>query len=283
MINKVVISTDCVCDLPQKLVDRYSIPLMYYYVQLGEARFQDINEINSDSVLEYLSKGEKEVNTTCASVEEYRAFFKKISENDRKTVIHITIADHVSMGYQYATEAAESFANVQVIDSGKISGAMGLFVLVAADLAQKGATKDIILQRLRGLGEQINCSFTMSSAQCREYNKKLNKVLIGVMEILSIHPIITLKNSGFSLAGLCFGSKERRAVRYINRRLRNKDKISDEVLFLVFAGCDYEVRMRIEEEARKLVDWKNVYVLRASATISCNSGAGTFGMAFLNK
>ena len=58
MVNKVVVSTDCVCDLPQELVDKYSIPIMYYYMQVGEARFQDINEINSDSVLEYLLRGD---------------------------------------------------------------------------------------------------------------------------------------------------------------------------------------------------------------------------------
>lgn len=283
MVNKVVVSTDCVCDLPQELVDKYSIPIMYYYIQVGDARFQDINEINSDCVLEYLLGGTKEISTTCASVEEYVEFFQKISENDRKTVIHISIADHVSMGYTYASEAAKAFANVLVVDSGKLSGAMGLFVLVAADLAQKGATKDIILQKLQGLGERINCSFMMRSAQCREYNQKLNKVLIGLLETMSLHPIITMKNSNFSFAGLCFGNKYRRTVRYINRRLRNKEKISDEVLFIMLAGCDYDVRKRIEEEVKKQVDWKHVYVLRASATISCNSGAGTFGLAFFNK
>ena len=283
MVNKVVVSTDCVCDLPQELVDKYSIPIMYYYVQMGEARFQDTNEINSDSVLEYLSQGDKEVSTTCASVEEYSGFFEKISENDRKTVIHITIANHVSMGYKSASEAAEGFANVLVIDSGKLSGGMGLFVLVAADLAQKGATKDIILQRLQGLGDQINCSFMMRSTQCREYNKKLNRVLTGLMETLSLHPVITMKNSDFALAGLCYGKIYRRTCRYITRRLRNKDKISDEILFIVLAGCDYDVRKKVVEEARKQIDWKHVYVLKASATISCNSGAGTFGMAFFNK
>jgi fatty acid-binding protein DegV len=123
----------------------------------------------------------------------------------------------------------------------------------------------------------------MRSAQCREYNQKLNKVLIGLLETMSLHPIITLKNSNFSLAGLCFGNKYRRAVRYIDRQLRNKDKISGEVLFIVLAGCEYDVRKRIEEEARKQMPWKHVYVLRASATISCNSGAGTFGMAYFNK
>jgi fatty acid-binding protein DegV len=106
---------------------------------------------------------------------------------------------------------------------------------------------------------------------------------IGLMEALAFHPVFTMKNSDFSLAGFCFGNKYRRAVRYINKQFRNKDKISDEVLFIVLAGCDYDMRRQIEDEVKKLIDWKHIYVLRASATIFCNSGAGTFGMAFFNK
>ena len=51
----------------------------------------------------------------------------------------------------------------------------------------------------------------------------------------------------------------------------------------VLAGCDYDMRKQIMEEVKKHIAWKHIYVLRVSATISCNSGAGTFGMAFFNK
>lgn len=283
MINKVVISTDCVCDLPQELVEKYSIPIMYYYMQVGDARFQDINEINSDSILEYFVHGEKEIRTACATMQEYHQFFKRVSENDTKAVIHISMAEHVSDGYMNATYAAKDFDNVSVVDSGKVSGAMGMFVLVAADMAQKGATRDIILQKLQGLGEKISCNFIPNSFHCMKPNNKVDKALIRLLEGTSLQPIMTMKNSRFSFAGISCGNKWQKIDQFINKCFRNKDRMSDEVVFIVLAGCEYDVRHQVVEAVKKQMEWKHMYVLRASATVCSNCGAGTFGVAYFNK
>lgn len=283
MVNKVIVSTDCVCDLPPQFIDKYSIPIMCYYMKVGTARFQDISEINSDSILEYMEQDHKMLATMSASVEEYTEFFNDITEDGKNSVIHITIAKHLSNGYRNAVEAAKSFSGVHVVDSGKVSGAMGMFVLVAADLARKGATKDIILQRLETIREKINCSFVMRSSKYLVYNKRLRGILLQRLEIFSLHPVIVLRNSALVMGGLCWGNDYQYAKEYIRKRLSDVSKISDEVLFVVTAGCDYEMQQYIVAEAKKKVEWKHIYVMRASATISCNSGPGTFGLVFFNK
>lgn len=283
MINRVIISTDCVCDLPANLIEKYSIPIMYYYMQVGEARFQDITEINSDSILEYMEQDNRMIATMSATVQEYRSFFEQIAEGDKENVIHISLAKRLSNGYQNASEAAKDFPTVCVVDSGKVSGAMGLMVLIAADLARKGATKDIILQKLDQVKDKINCSFIMRSTKYLVYNHRWRVFFAGCMESMAIHPIISVRNSALGIGGFCFGNDYQYARDYINLRLRNKDKISNEVLFIVIAGCDYDMQKYILEEAGKHMDWRHIYVLKASATISCNSGSGTFSLAFLNK
>ncbi len=283
MVSRVIISTDCVCDLPQNLVDKYSIPIMCYYMQVGSARFQDITEINSDSILEYMAQDDTMLATMSASVEEYGKFFQEISGNGKHSVIHISVAKHISNGYRNAMEAAKNFPCVQVVDSGKVSGGMGLFVLVAADLAKKGATKDIILQKLESVRERINCSFVVRSLKFLMYNRRMRGIGVNRLEALSLHPMVTLHNSAFTHSGFCFGNEYQYARSYINKRLSNVNKISDEVLFIVIAGCDYDLQQFIVTEVRKKVEWKHIYVVKASATISCNSGPGTFSLAYFNK
>ena len=75
-MNKIVVSTDCICDLPLKLIEKYSIPMMYYYVTVDKFRFRDIKEIDSTSVLEYL-EDDKRATSNSASEEEYKTFFKE--------------------------------------------------------------------------------------------------------------------------------------------------------------------------------------------------------------
>ena len=58
-------------------------------------------------------------------VVDYERFFaEKLTE--AQYVIHITMSKNVSQGYQNALEAAKSFENVTVVDSGHLSSGMGL-------------------------------------------------------------------------------------------------------------------------------------------------------------
>lgn len=283
MVSKVVISTDCVCDLPEKLVEKFNIWMMYYYMQVGEVRFRDIDEIDSDGILDYMSEGKYEIRSFCANVEEYRSFFDKVSGGGKKTVIHIAIAKEISNGFQNAVDAAKYFPDIHVIDSGMVSSAMGALVLVAADMGQKGATKDIILKRLEAVKSKINCRFVMHSAQGLGRSKRTSKAWRKICHLFSLHPYIGMKNSAFSLLGFCMGNHEKCISKYINKCLGDEEKVSDEVLFVLTAGCDYEVEKYILEEVKKRINWKNIYVVKPSATISCNSGSGTFGLAFFYK
>ncbi len=282
-MNRVIVSTDCVCDLPKKLIDKYSIPVMYYYMQMENARFQDINEINSDSILEYIEKDKKMAASMNASAEEYKDFFLKQTEGGKRKLIHISLAKNTGGGFDAATQAAKDIDNVYVVDSGKLSGGMGLLVLVAADLARKGATAEIILQEIERVREKVDCTFTVKSTQCLAYNKRFNQKLSNLLDSLSIHPIITMKNSKMVLGGVCFGNMRQYVRGYIQKTLSKKESISDDVVIIITAGCPYEMQQMILEEAQKHIQWKHIFVESASATVSCNCGSGSFGLLFFRK
>ena len=55
MANRVLISVDCVCDLPRKMWEDLELSVMYFYVKTEEGRFQDIIEVNAENMVEYLA------------------------------------------------------------------------------------------------------------------------------------------------------------------------------------------------------------------------------------
>ena len=95
--DRVLVSTDCVCDLTKELKERYQIPVMHYYVKTEEARFQDTKEMTSDDLIEYIEKDGKEAYSSCAPVEEYREFF----ENLRKKQRHMYRKEYYKMKMGY--------------------------------------------------------------------------------------------------------------------------------------------------------------------------------------
>lgn len=280
-MNKIVVSTDCICDLPLKLIEKYSIPVMYYYINIDKFRFRDIKEIDSNSVLEYLEDN-KRATSMSAPEKEYRTFFEE-NTKDGNILIHITSSKQISDGYKNAFEASKDMDNIFVVDSCKISGAMGILVVTAADLAKKGATVEIILKELEKVREKIECSFILRSADCLTYNSRLDHRVSDLLNTLSIHPVMSVKNRKLTFEKFILGNEKLYIRSYIRDVLYHSSDIDDSMLIVNTVGFSYEMQQFIVSETKKYVDFKHIYVEKASATISCNCGAGTFGLLFMRK
>lgn len=280
-MTKIVVSTDCVCDLPLKLIEKYSIPVMYYYITIDNFRFRDIKEIDSNSVLEYLEDN-KRATSMSAPEEEYKTFFEE-NTKEGNILIHITSSKQISEGYKNAFEASKDMENVFVVDSCKISGAMGFLVITAADLAKKGATVEIILKELEKVREKIECSFVLKSADCLTYNSRLDHRISDLLNTLSMHPVMSVRNRKLTFEKFILGNEKLYIRSYIRDVLYHPSDIDDNLLIINTVGFSYEMQQFIVSETKKYVDFKHIYVEKASATISCNCGSGTFGLLFMRK
>lgn len=278
----VLVSTDCVCDLTKELQELYQIPMMYYYIRTKEARFQDTKEITSDELIEYIEGDRQRASSKSASVEEYEQYFESIGKKAEGAIVHICMAQYVSEAYENASKAAEKFKEVYVVDSGHLSGGMGIMVLAAADMAKRGACVELILEELDNLKEKVSTSFIVNSTECLYRGGKISEKVHSFCKLFSLHPILQLCESRMIPVGVCIGSQQRFARAYIRRTLRKKNIVKD-IVFLITAGCSYEFQEFLKEEIKKWVHWDVIIVNQASATISCNCGSGAFGVLFLTS
>lgn len=278
-----IITTDCVCDLPSELIEKYKIPMMYYYITTEAARFQDTYEMTSGDLIEYIEKDGKRAHSSCSSKEEYLQFFTELRASTDKPIIHICMARGVSSAFEFATKAAEGIEQVYVVDSGHLSGGMGIMVLTAAEMSERGAVCEVILAELEKIKAQISTSFIVNSTECLALNGKMDEKLAKFCDFFRLHPILALKDSEMKVAGVGFGNMQRYARYYIRKTLRKRDKIVTDIGFLITAGCSYEFQEFLKEEMSQKADWQKIIVNAASATISCNCGSGAFGILFMEK
>jgi hypothetical protein len=68
--------------------------------------------------------------------------------------------------------------------------------------------------------------------------------------------------------------------RLIRWHLRHKGKISTDIIYITHAGCTVEQLELIRHEILRCIPFEKVIVQRPSVSIACNSGIGTFGMAY---
>ena len=279
--RSILITTDSVCDLPAALKEEFSISVCPYYICTEEGRFLDEQEMRADELLVHIAGGRK-AHSQPPDVEDYERFFAgKLTE--AQNVIHISMAKHVSEGYQNALEAAKSFENVTVVDSGHLSSSMGLAVLCAAYLAEHHAAKADILESVKRMEHYISSAFIINSADRMCQSGRLSKRIQILCDALLLHPVLELRRSRMVVGRMEIGSFSHVAKKYVRRALQDTRNIDRSILFITYSGMEEKKLEYIQSLVEQYCPFERVYLQKASSAIASNSGPGSFGLLFLKK
>lgn len=283
MSNKVLISADCVCDIPLKMAEELNVFLMYYYIVTEEGRFRDKSEIRTDQVLEYIEIDQKRAYSEAAETEDYREYFEKLRKKTDNPIIHLCMSSRMSRAYERAAKAADSFEDVYVIDSMQASGGMGHLVFQAAEMAKAGACAEMILEMLEKSKQKVQTTVVIDSTDGVFRSGSITKTPHMLCKYLNLHPMVRIKDGKMTVFGLCYGNPQRYAKRYLKRIFRKPQEIDKEFVLLMYTSCSDELLQGIEAEMRKRVGFKRILVAPAYATVSCDLGSGCFGVIYIEK
>lgn len=279
--RSLMITTDSVCDLPESLRKEFEISVCPYYVCTEEGRFLDELELGADELLEHISAG-KVGFSQAPTVEDYERFFaERLTE--AQNVIHITMAKYVSQGYDNALEAAKSFENVTVLDSGHLSSSMGLAVLYAASMAENHIPKTEIVKTVKKLRRYISSAFIIDSTHMMCHSGRIPKRIQILCDTLLLHPIIVLKKSRMVVGSMEMGGFTHVAKRYVRKIFLDARNVDRRILFITYAGMDEKMLQYLQDLVRQYCPFERVYLQKASSAIASNCGPGSFGLLFLKK
>ena len=279
--RSVLVTTDSVCDLPEELLQMFGISVCPYYVCTEAGRFLDGQELMPDELQAHIAQGKKGTSQP-PDVEDYERFFaEKLTE--AQNVIHITMARHVSDGYQNALEAAKSFENVTVLDSGHLSSGMGLAVLRAAHLAEHHAGKAEIVEAVKRVGRYISTSYLLNTTHMMRQTGHLSRRIQILCDALLLHPVLVLKKSRMVVGSMEIGGFARTAKKYVRKMLQDSRSIDRRVLILTYSGLDEQKLQYIQSLVQQYCPFERVYLQKASAAVTSNCGPESFGLLFMRK
>lgn len=276
-----MVTTDSVCDLPEALRKEYGISVCPYYVHTNHGRFLDEIEITADELLMHVEEG-ADGSSQAPDVEDYERFFGKCL-SEAQNIIHITMAKNVGKGYYNALEAAKSFENVTVVDSGHLSSSLGLAVLHAVYMAENRVPKAEIVKSVKKLRRFISSAFVIDSTHMMCQAGQISKRIQVLCDSLLLHPVIVLRKSKMVVGAMEMGDFTRVARSYIKKVLRDPKNIDRRILFITYAGMDEKRLQYIQYYVRQHCPFDRVYLQKASSAIACNCGPGAFGLLFMKK
>ena len=276
-----MITTDSVCDLPESLKKEFGIYVCPYYIRTEQGRFLDNSELLADEMLAHMAMGKSGFSQP-PDMEDYERFFaQRLTE--AQNVIHITMAKHVSTGYHNAVEAAKSFENVAVVDSGHLSSSMGLSVLYAAYMAKNHASREDIIETVKRLRRYISSAFIIDNTEAMCRAGQISRKIQTMCDALLLHPVIMLRKSRMTVSSMELGSFQHVIKGYVRKVLKNARNIDRRILFITYAGMDEKSLEYIQELVRQYCPFERVYLQKASSAIASNCGPGSFGLLFMKK
>ena len=204
----VKIISDSTCDLSPELIARYDIDIIPLHIILGEADYLDGQGVTPDDIYRWSDENRTSPKTAALALEDAVATLTPYVDAGRE-VMCFTISSSMSSTYNVLCMAAEQTnpALVQVIDSKNLSTGVGLQVIAAAEMAQKGSSAEEIVTNIKANRELVRASFVVDTltylhrgGRCSSVAALMGGALGSAAALLCMDPVIAVLQSAFKLS-----------------------------------------------------------------------------------
>lgn len=280
----VIVTSDSSCDLSQEQKNKFNIPTLPLYVNLGGVEHRDGVDVTPQDIFEFFKANKKCPKTSAISRENYTEFFKSVLDKNPGTeIVHIGLSSGLSTSYNNSVEASKEFGGkVHVVDGKNLSTGTGLLVLYAAELAKKGLGSEEIVKRVEKRVPFVQASFIIQEIEYLYRGGRCSAMAMLGANLLKIKPRIQVVNGVMINNGKPRGKILPVLKDYVDNVLKEYDNPDKRRCFVTHSCIEPE----IAEEIRKYVEDKHIFsevcVTKASSVITSHCGKGTLGLLYIN-
>ena len=286
MSNKVIITADITCDLNKKLEEKYDVKVMPLHIVIGGKTYEDWVDITPEELYKVFYDTKELPHTTAVSVGEYIDFFRP-SVDEGCDVVHLSLGSKLSVTHQSSVLAAEEFPErVYSIDTCNLSSGSGLLVIKACEMRDQGMSAKEIYDAVSAMVTKSHASFVLDRLDFMHAGGRCSAIAMLGANMLSLKPSIEVQNYNGGAMGVgkkYRGKYDKVLLQYMEDTLAKYDDIDTDRVFITHAGADKAYVSAVEKAVKAKKMFKEVYVTRASCTISSHCGPNTLGVLFMTK
>lgn len=231
-MEKIKIITDSTADLSQELYDKYDIEVLPLLINFGDESYLDGVEINPEEVFRRIEKDDILPTTAQVIPTRFEEVYKKYLDEGYK-IISIHMSSAMSGTYQSACIAKNSLESddIVVIDSQNVTSALGILVLKAAELREKGLALHEIEQQIINSIDKVECSIVFESLEYLVRGGRISKTAGVLGGMLGIKVILEIKDGLMSVKDKIRGNKK--AIKRVISDLESADLDTDLPVLLI--------------------------------------------------
>lgn len=274
------ITCDSSADLNMDMYKKYDIPVIPFQILAGEKEYKDF-DLSNEELFKIVNETGTLPKTSAINEFAFEEFFKK--ENTAgEGIIHFSIGSKISSAYTNAVTASQKFNNVYVIDSQSLSSGVGLQVMYAISLRDKGVPIEEAVKLINERRSAVQISFVVDTLKFLHKGGRCSALALLGSNLLSIKPSILVKD-GKMIVGKKYVGKIHKALdKYITDTLSDFGTPDTDLCFITYSSATSEMLEVTKNALQKYGKFKNIIETTAGCTVATHCGPNTLGIIYYN-
>ncbi len=286
------IFSDSSCDLPDNLLQEHQIKLIPFYVSLDQENYLVENiDISKDDFFETLTSKKIYAKTSLPSVNDYITMFRPALK-EGKDILCLCLTQKFSGSYQSALRAKHILdeqyphAVISIIDSIQATGGQGLLLMQVAAMKQAGLSLKETTHKANSIKTTARIMFTVNTLDYLTHGRRIGKVISLARDMLSLKPLIQLKNSELIPYSNIRGRKKSldKVLEMVKEYFNDTDEDPSEYAYCIVNATTSKDAYYLEEKLENyLARELTLPIFQIGVTIGTYTGPGAIGICFIKK
>lgn len=286
MENKVILFADSSIDLSQELRDRYNVHTLPIHIILDDKMYEDGVDISSADIFNKYYESKMLPKTAAINMDDIVSAFKPYVDDDYE-VVYISLGSGLSSSFRNSCIAAEELGGkVYPIDSCSLSSGAGLLAIEAAERIAKGMSAKQVAEEVTALNQKNHASFVLDTLEFMRAGGRCSAVTAFGANLLGIKPCIKVfneQNGSMAVSKKYRGKFEKVIFDYVDETLASFDNIRTDRIFVTYSTVENDLDKRVADYIREKGIFKEIFITKASGTISCHCGPNCLGILFMTE
>jgi DegV family protein with EDD domain len=194
--SPIAIITDSTCDLPQDLIDRYSIKVVPHYIIWGNQEYRDRVTLQPEEFYRRLESDPVRPSSSQAGIPDFLQSYEEAILRGVKEIVVVTVSSAMSGAHQMALAAAEKVnIPVHVVDSKGPTMSLGWQVLVGARIQAAGGDVKAILEKMDRVRQKLTLIVCMNTLEYLQKGGRIGGAAKWIGTRLHIKPVVAINHA----------------------------------------------------------------------------------------
>lgn len=282
--ESVALVTDSTADLPQELLDRYQIHVVPLTVHFGNQFFLDGITLSGTHFARLYDKSTVYPSTAQPAFKDFTNKYSYLTSH-YDSVVSFHITSGMSGTWSNSSKAAKSIGlqvkkPIDVIDSRRLSGGLGLMVIRAAQELEKGRSNHEIVAMSENWIAKTHMFVTTKTMKYLIRSGRVSPVKGFVGNLLKIKPVVLVNNKGVTeTMGKPFSEKG--AMKMVMKRVTSLLNEGTMWNYVITHFNNEETALWYAAQIKALTGRDPMYIKEASPVLSVNVGPGVVALSVM--